>query len=145
MEKLPISADDLKRFELGNIRNTSDSFDSLGKTKVDSLKASLFEIEEMVKERQNLSESFIKEADKMKRDINNFLLENAPKGEDDSEFTRERAELRKKQIDINELQLNEKVGCWRDIALLKREFREQAQELNEKQSRSEALRSILEE
>ena len=70
-------------------------------------------------------------------------LENAPKGEDDSEFTRERAELRKKQIDISELQLNEKVGCWRDIALLKRELREWGSELSEKTSRADTIRQIL--
>jgi len=56
----------------------------------------------------------------MKVHINNFLLENIPKGEDDSEFARERSELRKKQIDISELQLNEKIGCWRDIATVKK-------------------------
>ena len=65
------------------------------------------------------------------------------KGEDDSEFTRERAELRKKQIDISELQLNEKVGCWRDIALLKRELREWGSELSQKTSRADTIRRIL--
>ena len=72
-------------------------------------------------------------------------MENAPKGEDDSEFARERSELRKKQIDISEIQLNEKVGCWRDIALLKKELREQERELNQKESRTEMLKEILEE
>jgi hypothetical protein len=145
MEKEPISFEGLRKINGDNTRNTSDSLNFLGKNKLDPLKNSLTEIESMISERKNLSESFIKEGEKMKRDINNFLLENAPKGEDDSEFTRERAELRKKQIEISELQLNEKVGCWRDIALLKKEFREQAQELNEKQGRTDMLKSILEE
>ncbi len=125
--------------------NTSEGFDSVGKAKVDSLKDIVVEIEAMVKERKILSSRFIKEGEKMKGAINNFLLENAPKGEDDSEFARERSELRKKQIDISELQLNEKIGCWRDIALLKKELRENTKELNEKESRAEMLGKILSE
>jgi hypothetical protein len=125
--------------------NTSGGFDSVGKGKVDSLKEQVSEVESMIEERKILSRRFIKEGEKMKSNINNFLLENAPKGEDDSEFTRERAELRKKQIDISELQLNEKVGAWGDIALLKKEMRESVKELNEKESRAEMLGRILTE
>jgi hypothetical protein len=131
--------------EKKSIWNTSEGFDSVGKAKVDSLKERVREIDEMIGERNVLSRRFIKEGEKMKTNINNFLLENAPKGEDDSEFTRERAELRKKQIDISELQLNEKIGCWRDIALLKKEMRESIKELNEKESRAEMLEKILKE
>ena len=127
-----------------NTWNTSGGFDSVGKAKVDSLKDQVTEVETMIGERNLLSRRFIKEGEKMKTNINNFLLENAPKGEDDSEFTRERSELRKKQIDISELQLNEKIGCWRDIALLKKEMRETMKELNEKESRAEMLGKILE-
>jgi hypothetical protein len=125
--------------------NTSKGFDSVGKGKVDSLKEQVKEVKTMIDERNLLSRRFIKEGEKMKTNINNFLLENAPKGEDDSEFTRERAELRKKQIDISELQLNEKIGAWGDIALLKKEMRESIKELNEKESRTEMLERILTE
>lgn len=129
----------------GNTWNTSDGFNSVGKAKVDSLKDTVEEIDHLIKERTNLSNTFIKEGEKMKSNINNFLMENAPKGEDDSEFARERSELRKKQIDISEIQLNEKVGCWRDIALLKKELREQEKELNQKESRADMLKGILTE
>lgn len=132
-----------EKYDSENTWNTSEGFDSVGKAKVDSLKDQITEVETMVKERSVLSRRFIKEGEKMKTSINNFLLENAPKGEDDSEFTRERAELRKKQMDISELQLNEKIGCWRDIALLKKEMRESMKELNEKESRADMLGRIL--
>ena len=134
-----------KDYDSKNTWNTSEGFDSVGKAKVDSLKDQVTEIKTMVGERNVLSRRFIKEGEKMKTNINNFLLENAPKGEDDSEFTRERAELRKKQMDISELQLNEKIGCWRDIALLKKEMRESMKELNEKESRADMLGKILED
>ncbi|MBU3923856.1 MAG: hypothetical protein KJ592_02990 [Nanoarchaeota archaeon] len=125
--------------------NTSNSLDTVGKVKLDSLKERIFEIEEMIKERESLSRKFVKEGESMKTNIHNFLLENAPKGEDDSEFSRERSELRKKQIEISEIQLKEKIQCWNDIALLKKEMRESAKELNEKKSRAEMLGKILTE
>jgi hypothetical protein len=134
-----------KKYQSENTWNTSGNIDSVGKAKVDSLKDLVTEVNEMIKQRAVLSKRFIKEGESMKASINNFLLENAPKGEDDSEFTRERAELRKKQIDISELQLNEKVNCWRDVALLKKELRENTKELSEKESRAEMLGKILEE
>jgi nitrate/TMAO reductase-like tetraheme cytochrome c subunit len=132
--------------DLKNGWNTSNTegFSGLGKEKVASLKELTTEIESLIGEREKMSSELIKEADKMKLEIKNFLLENAPKGEDDSEFARERAELRKKQMEISELQLNEKVGCWRDVALLKKELRERQRELSEKESRMQMLNEILE-
>lgn len=128
-----------------NIWNTSNKIDAVGKAKLDSLKSNIKELENMIKEREELSKNFIKEGEKMKDNIKTFLIENSPEGEGDSEFARERSELRKKQIEISELQLNEKVNCWRDIALLKKEFRENVKELNEKKNRSEILGKILSE
>lgn len=125
--------------------DTQNDFASVGKAKMDSLKDVVVEIEQMIDERNQLSGRFIKEGESMKQSINNFLLESAPKGEDDSEFARERSELRKKQLDISELQLNEKVGCWRDISLLKRELREHNLQINEKTSRAEMFEKILTE
>ncbi len=134
-----------QKYPFENTWNTSEKIGSVGKAKVDSLKELVIEINEMMKQREILSKRFIKEGETMKANIHNFLLENAPKGEDDSEFTRERAELRKKQIEISELQLNEKVNCWRDIALLRKELRENTKELSEKESRAEMISKILEE
>ncbi|MBT3642498.1 hypothetical protein HN604_01660 [archaeon] len=118
---------------------------AFGTAKVDSLKELVEEIEDLIVERDDLSQDFIKEGEKMKGNINNFLLQHAPTNEDDSEFARERAELRKKQMDISELQLNERVGCWRDIALLKKELRDKEKELSEKTNRAEMIGKILEE
>jgi len=129
----------------GNTWNTSDDFGTLGKGRVESLKEAIQEVDELIRKREELSKKFIAEGEKMKTKINNFLSESAPTGEDDSEFARERAELRKKQIEISEMQLNETVGAWRDIALLKKELRDREKELHEKTTRAEALSRILEE
>lgn len=145
MEKTRISDEIGSGYASGNTWNTHDDLKGIGSSKVDSLKELVTEVNTLIGEREKLSSDFIKEGEKMKRDINNFLLENAPKGEDDTEFARERAELRKKQIEISEIQLNEKVGCWRDVALLKKELRENVKELTEKESRAQMLGRILEE
>lgn len=125
--------------------NTSSGIESVGQAKLNSLQENIKEIDNMVKERKILSDNFIKEAERMKDSIKAFLRDNAPEGEGDSEFARERSELRKKDIEICELQLNEKVNCWKDIAELKKEFRENIKELNEKKSRSDMLGRILNE
>ncbi|MCR4284464.1 MAG: hypothetical protein NUV97_00275 [archaeon] len=136
MEKTPISQ--------GNTWNTSGDIEAMGTGGVDSLKEAIEEVDELIRKREILSQRFLAEGEKMKTKINNFLSESAPKGDDDSEFARERAELRKKQIEISEMQLNETVGAWRDIALLKKELRDRTKELHEKTSRAEALGRIME-
>jgi len=142
MEK-EFNLDEISKKYLKNPWEKASNIDNVSAIKVDSLKETVEEIEELIKERKILSQNFIKESEKMKTSINNFLLENAPKGEDDSEFIRERTDLRKKQIEISEIQLNEQVNCWQDIALLKKELREREKELTEKQTRTEMIAKIL--
>lgn len=91
-----------------NSWNTSREIDSVGKAKLDSLEKNIEELENMIKERNTLSKNFIKEGEGMKSNIKTFLIENSPEGEGDSEFARERSELRKKQIEISELNLTKK-------------------------------------
>jgi len=115
----------------------------LGKEKVDSLKDAIKEIHDMIEERKRLSIEFVRQGEAMKTEITNFLKENAVVGEDDTEFARERAELRKKQIEISESQQQERINSWKDIAELKKELREREKELYEKESRAQMLGKIL--
>ncbi len=144
MEK-EFNLDEISKKYLKKPWERASEIGSVGSVKVDSLKETVDEIEELIRERKILSSNFIKEAEKMKSSINNFLMENAPKGENDSEFIRERTDLRKKQVEISEIQLNEQIACWKDIALLKKELREREKELLEKKSRTEMISKILEE
>ncbi|MGK0232312.1 MAG: seryl-tRNA synthetase [Patescibacteria group bacterium] len=125
-------------------QSSSDELENFGKDKINSLKENIKEIEEQLEQRKEIGTQFTKEGEKMKMSINNFLLENAPKGEDDSEFARERAELRRKSIEISEMQLHEKVECWRDVVLLKKDLREKQKELFERESRLDSINSIME-
>ncbi len=122
--------------------NTSNNLEGLGKDKIDSLKQEIKEIEEMITERERLSQTVFNEADKIKIDINNFLREVHPT---DIEGTRDKITLKQKQVELAEFQLKEKINCWQDIAKLREELRENKKELTGRQSRMEMLGKILEE
>ena len=94
----------------------------------------------MIKEREELSRSLSKDVEKVKLDISTFLLTTEAV---DADGFRERNGLRQKQIEMSELQLNERVGCWRDVSQLKRELREYARELKEKEAKSDLLDSLI--
>ena len=117
------------------------SIESVGKEKLDSLKKTISEIEGLIKERENLSRKLSDDAEKVKIDISNFFLQN-PTGEQE---VREKIALKQKQVDISELQLNERINCWQDVAKLKQELREKQKELTDRESRFDMLDKILEE
>lgn len=133
----------------GNTWNTSDNeFKEIGREKVLALEKTIREIKEQIKTREELSSGLIRDAEKIKIEINNFLLEN--KGVIGSDVNintlnvAERTALRRKKVEISELELNEKVKCWQDIALLKKELREAERELTERKSRLNMFDKILE-
>lgn len=121
------------------------NINNLGEDKVNSLKNSIFEISRLIEERKQLSFNFIREGDEIKLEISNFLLdnENSPKIIGDKDSIIEKNALRNKKVEISELQLKEKIDCWKDIALLKKELREREKELSEKQFRINELNEIL--
>ena len=139
-----ISKDGKSLYKLKDERiswNTSgeESFQKIGREKIESLVKSIKEIEELIKNREKLSKEIFNEAETIKTEISNFFVQN-PTGEQE---VREKIALKQKQVEISELQLNEKVNCWQDIAQLKKELREKEKELNEKQERINMLGEIL--
>ena len=121
--------------------------ESLGQERIDSLRKAIHEIKQLVEERKNLSLDFIKEGEELKSEISNLILENENtlRAIGQSEALVERNSLRNKKVEISELQLNEKINCWKDIALLKKELRIYEKELSEKESRIKELNEILNE
>ena len=61
-----------------------------------------------------------------------------------AEFQKAEVEFRKKIIEADEMKVQEKLNCFRDVALLKKELRELIQEFREKESRASVLGSLLE-
>lgn len=130
--------------------NPSESLsDGIGKEKISSIRRTISEINSLIEEREQLSQLFYGECEKIKSEINNFLIENSSikfgdNSTDAREFFRERNDLRYKKIELAELQLNEKVSCWKDIALLKKELRILERELNEREERAKVFQNFLE-
>ena len=137
---------EFKDISLEKPRNTSDSLENIGKEKLDSLKEAIEEIGELILSRKKLSKRIFEEAEKEKRALDNFILEvDAKNSVSEVDDVREKISLRQKRVELSELQLNEKVSSWKDIALLKKELREKQRELNEKQGRLDMFGKILEE
>ena len=145
MEK-DISLNEKPSFKLENHEkpwNTSEeSFQNVGKEQVDSLRKLIKEVNEQIQHREFLSKNIFQECEKLKTEINNFIAESKAVDPTDS---KERTALRQKQVDLAELQINEKISCWKDIALLKKELREYQKELEDREERMSMLDKILEE
>jgi hypothetical protein len=126
-------------------KSDDEVFGEMGLDKINALKESISEIFDMMSERQKLSLIVIGEAEKLKREIEQHIATNEKNEIGGMGADMERKDLRHKKMEIAELQLNEKIACWKDIALLKREKREYERELTEKEGRINMLNKILEE
>jgi len=121
-------------FERPEITSSGSDLTKIGVAKINALRNSIQDINELIKEREDLSERFIQDGEDVKTQINNFLLENENTTEfEKADLMKEKNLLRSKKIEISEIQMKEKVDAWKDIALLKKELRAQEQELSEKQ------------
>jgi hypothetical protein len=140
-----------KKLEKPEITSFSSEnvFDSFGTEKVISLKNAILEIKRLIDERKKLSKEIIEDGDKIKLEIDNLILvnentiRNTSLGQ--SEALSEKNSLRNKKVEISEMQLKEKIDCWKDIALLKKELRGYEKELSEKEGRMKELNEILSE
>jgi len=127
--------------------NTSNEFfGEIGIEKIEALKKSNEEIENLIIGRKKLSLQIIEEGEKIKKEINTFIIENdrTPMA-DPRDKMREKNDLRHKKIGIAEMQLSERINCWKDIANLKKELRVNEQELTEKEERSKMLTRLMED
>jgi hypothetical protein len=136
----------LEKPEITGFSN-ENMLEALGQERIDSLKKAIHEIKQLVEERKKLSLEFLKEGEEIKSEINNLIIgnESTLRALGQNEALIEKNALRNKKVEISELQLNEKINCWKDIALLKKELRIYEKELSEKESRINELNDILRE
>lgn len=143
LNDLDLSAlEDLKNHEKDGF--DEDSFGEFGAAKVEALKESIQEIDEMILGRESLSKQVHSESESLKTEIDGYLKENERLQIADSNPANEKTSLRYKKLEISESQLSEKIGCWKDIALLKKERREYLRELTEKVERTKMFQGIME-
>lgn len=149
MEIKGINLNSLKELERPEITGFSEkgALDLVGQERIISLKKAVSEIKQLIEERKKLSLEFIKEGEAIKSEISNLILTNEStlRALGQNEALIEKNALRNKKVEISELQLNEKIDCWKDIALLKKELRLYEKELSEKEGRIKELNDILRE
>lgn len=107
--------------------------------KIGSLKEAIDDINDLIQKREALTKEIFKDIDKINMGINNFLM-SLPTDQNIAE----RINLKQKQIEIEELKINEKVNSWRDVAALKKELRERVQEFKEKEASGDMIDKLLE-
>jgi len=115
-------------------------FSDLSTEKIGSLKEAIEDIQQLIITRQKLNEEINIDIDKLKMDIDNFILKFG-----DDTTRAEQLNLKKKQVELEEIKIQEKVNAWRDIANLKKELRERIKEFREKESSATMLDKILKE
>ncbi|MDD5253799.1 MAG: hypothetical protein PHG05_01695 [Candidatus Nanoarchaeia archaeon] len=118
-----------------------DILKNIQKRDVVSLKEGQKEIFELVEERKRLTKEIANDIDKIVSQINTMSISVSST---DPTATAEKLNLLKKKAELEELKAKEKLECWRDIAMLKKELREWNRELREKESESSMLDKILE-
>ncbi|MDD5177978.1 MAG: hypothetical protein PHT54_01705 [Candidatus Nanoarchaeia archaeon] len=110
------------------------------KKDINSLIESQREIAELIEERKKLTKELMNDIDKIVSQINTMTISVSTM---DPNASSERLNLLKKKAELEEMKVKEKLECWRDIALLKKELREWSKELREKQSEANMLDKIL--
>jgi len=142
-EDLKKGFSDFEELKNPEITSNQGSLEEVGKARVDALRNSVSEIHEMIKSRERLSRKIHDEGESIKTEIKGYLSENERMQISSTDPVREKNDLRHKKIEISELQMQEKIGCWKDVALLKKELRENERELTEKEERLSVLNKIL--
>ena len=126
----------------------TDMFKNISKDKIEPIKELINEIETLISNREQVHNQMNKSIDKMQLQLDNFLLglpqiKNTGDSNMGGEVIKAMSEFRKKKFELEELRMQEQLNFWRDVALLKRELREYARELKEKESKSDLLDSLL--
>jgi DNA mismatch repair ATPase MutS len=98
----------------------------------------------LIEERLVLSKEILKEGEILKHEIQSHLELTEKSQIGGTEIAIEKNNLRHKKIEIAELQLNEKLNCWKDISELKKERRIAEKELFEKKERAKMFEKLME-
>ncbi len=120
-------------------KKAEDILEGIKRTRTVSLKEAINEIVEQINLREALHKEMMTDIEKMKSAINNMTPEIT------AEDAKAVIELQKKLIEAEEMKVQEKLNCFRDIALLKKELREWISEFREKETRADLLNELISE
>ena len=134
----PSLAKQQTEIEVGN--DVNSLFKDIQGNKLGSIQEVIDDINDLIQKREMLNGEIFTDIEKIKMDINNFVLSLG-----DEMNKAEQLNMRQKQIEIDEVKINEKLNMWRDIALLKKELRERIRDIREQEGKETMLDSILED
>lgn len=134
----PSLAAQQKGIEIGS--DVNSLFKDIQGNKMISIQEVIDDINDLIEKREMLNTEIFTDIEKIKMDINNFVLSLG-----DEMNKAEQLNMRQKQIEIDEVKINEKLNMWRDIALLKKELRERIRDIREQEGKASMLDSILED
>lgn len=121
--------------------DTEDLLNDIKDTRTASLKEVIDEILDQIKLRERLHKEMMDDIEKLKSSINNMTMSLTPSPDN----MKVMVEFQKKLIEAEEMKVQEKLNCFRDIAQLKKELREWIKELGEKEKRASLLGELLSE
>ncbi|MBD3164148.1 hypothetical protein GF323_03040 [Candidatus Woesearchaeota archaeon] len=125
-----------KKKDLGSKR-TKDLLDTLSSSRITSLKEAISEIQSQIEFRENLHKEMLDSIEELKSTINNMT---PPMTAENAKVI---VEFQKKLVAAEEMKINEKLNCFRDIAQLKKELREWIREFRDKENRASLLGDLL--
>lgn len=136
--------------ELGNKKDydntkASDSgklIEDINEIRIGSLREAIKEISEQIELRESLHNTMMEDLRKLKASINEMMPQFR---NPEIEFSKGVTDLKKKLIETDESIVEEKLNCFRDIALLKKEMREVITEYREKENRASLLDNLISE
>lgn len=123
----------------------NDLFTDLSNIKISSIQDMITDINQLIQTREQLKNEMFADLEKTKMILNSIIdrvpldVNNLPA------LTAEHLKLRQKMIELEESKTQEKLNCWRDVALLKKELREHMREVHEKESNLGILGKIMKE
>jgi hypothetical protein len=118
-------------------------FELFQSEKTESLKESMEDIQEAIRLRKQLSEEVTTLFNKVIIDTDNFIIRLNIVDRNNEIIRGEQMKLKQKQMEIEAKKIEERVNCWKDVALLKKELREHLAEFRDKESRSTMLDNLL--
>ncbi len=118
---------------------TTDILEGMNETRTVSLKEAIEEIQGQMDFRQKLHEEMMKNIEELKSTINNMIPSM------NTENANIIVEFQKKLVEAEEMKIQEKLDCFRDIAQLKKELREWIREFRDKEKRASMLGELLSE
>jgi glutamine synthetase type III len=123
--------------------NSDLIFKGLQESKLGTIQGVIDDINELIGQREDMSKLLLKDFDKMKLEVGTVLMQSQDHMKLNPELIKERLELRKKIVDLEEARINEKVNSWRDVAMLKKELRESVKEFKESENSIDILDQII--